>query len=108
MKLLRILILVSILLAAGAFLWLTAGTDAQTLLFDRLVLSHERLAYLVVVLCVLTLLSTLTGLPILYLSMAMGFLLKLAPALLICWGVNLLSVMVAFRMVRSAFTGYFQ
>jgi uncharacterized membrane protein YdjX (TVP38/TMEM64 family) len=108
LKLLRILILVSILLAAGAFIWLTAGSDARTLLFDRLILSDQRLVYVMVVLCVLTLLSTLTGLPIFYLSMAMGFLLKLAPGLLICWGVNLLSVMVAFLMVRSAFTGYFQ
>jgi uncharacterized membrane protein YdjX (TVP38/TMEM64 family) len=107
-RLLRILILVSILLAAGAFFWLTAGTDARTLLFDRLVLSDQRILYVMVVLCVLTLLSTLTGLPIFYLSMAMGFLLKLAPGLLICWGVNLLSVMVAFRMVRTVFTGYFQ
>jgi len=108
LKLLRILIIASILLATGAFFWLTAGTDAQTLLFDRLVLSDQRLVYVIVVLCVLTLLSTLTGLPILYLSIALGFLLKLAPGLLICWGVNLLSVMLAFRMVRSAFTGYFQ
>ena len=108
MKLLRILIIAFILLAAVAFFWLTAGTDARTLLFDRLVLSDQGLVYVMVVLCVLTLLSTLTGLPILYLSMAMGFLLKLAPGLLICWGVNLLSVMVAFWMVRSAFTGYFQ
>ena len=88
MKLLRILILSSILLAAGAFFWLTAGTDARTLLFDRLVLSDQRLVYVMVVLCVLTLLSTLTGLPILYLSMAMGFMLKLAPGLLICWGLK--------------------
>lgn len=108
MKLLRILIIAFILLAAATFLWLTAGTDARTLLFDRLVLSDQRLVYMIAVLCVLTLLSTLTGLPILYLSMAMGFLLKLAPGLLICWGVNLLSVMLAFWMVRSAFTGYFQ
>lgn len=108
MKLLRILIISSILLATGAFFWLTAGTDAQTLLFDRLILSDQRLVYVMVVLCVLTLLSTLTGLPIFYLSIAMGFLLKLAPGLLICWGVNLLSIMLAFRMVRSAFTGYFK
>jgi len=108
LKLLRILIISSILLATGAFFWLTAGTDAQTLLFDRLILSDQRLVYVMVVLCVLTLLSTLTGLPIFYLSIAMGFLLKLAPGLLICWGVNLLSIMLAFRMVRSAFTGYFK
>ncbi len=108
MKLLRIFILAFILLAAGTFFWLTAGTDAQTLLFERLVFTDQRLVYLVVVLCIITLLSTISGLPIFYLSMAMGFLLNLVPGILICWGVNLLSVMVSFWMVRSAFTGYFQ
>ena len=39
--------------------------------------------------------------------MALGFLLNLAPALLICWGVNIISVMATFFLVRFAFTDYF-
>lgn len=108
MKQLRILIIAFILLTVGTFVWLTAGTDAQSLLFDRIMLGDQRVVFLVLLISVLTLLSTLSGLPILYLSMAMGFLLNFTPALLICWGVNVLSVMASFFMVRSAFTEYFR
>jgi len=107
-KQLRILIIAFILLTVGTFVWLTAGTDAQSLLFDRIMLGDQRIVFLVLLISVLTLLSTLSGLPILYLSMAMGFLLNFTPALLICWGVNVLSVMASFFMVRSAFTEYFR
>lgn len=108
MKLLRIVIISFILLTAGAFIWLTAGTDAQTLLFDRIVVTDRGIVLLLFLIFALTLLSTLSGLPVFYLSMAMGFLLDLTPALLICWGVNVLSVMAAFVMVRKAFTVYFR
>lgn len=107
MKKLRIIIIAFILLTAGAFIWLTAGSDAQSLLFDRIMLSDQRIVILVLLISALTLLSTLSGLPIFYLGMAMGFLMNFTPALLICWGVNILSVMASFFMVRSAFTEYF-
>ena len=63
-------------------------------------MTDQRIVFLVLLISALTLLSTLSGLPIFYLSMAIGFLLNLTPALLICWGVNVLSVMAAFVMVR--------
>ena len=104
----RIVIITFILVTVGIFIWLTAGTDAQSLLFERIVVTDQRIVFLVLLISVLTLLSTLSGLPILYLSMAIGFLLNFTPALLICWGVNVLAVMASFFMVRSAFTGYFR
>lgn len=108
MKQLRIIIIAFILLTVGAFIWLTTGTDAQSLLFERIEVSDQRIVFLVLLISALTLLSTLTGLPIFYLSMAIGFLLNFTPALLICWGVNVLAVMASFFMVRSAFTEYFR
>ena len=108
MKQLRIIIIAFILLTVGAFIWLTAGTDAQSLLFERIVLTDQRIVFLVILICALTLLSTLSGLPILYLSMGIGFLLNFTPAMLICWGINVLAVMASFFMVRSAFTEYFR
>ncbi|MBE9518733.1 MAG: VTT domain-containing protein [Bacteroidetes bacterium] len=108
MKQLRIIIIAFILLTVGAFIWLTAGTDAQTLLFERIVITDLRIVFLVILICAFTLLSTLTGLPIFYFSMAIGFLLNFTPAMLICWGVNVLAVMASFFMVRSAFTEYFR
>lgn len=108
MRALRIIIIAIIVLAIGAFIWLTAGTDAQSLLFERILITDQRIVFLVLLLSALTLLSTLSGLPILYLSMAIGFLLNFTPALLICLGVNLISVMATFYMVRFAFTDYFR
>jgi uncharacterized membrane protein YdjX (TVP38/TMEM64 family) len=108
LKALRITIIAIIVLAIGAFIWLTAGTDARSLLFEGILITDQRMVFLVLLLSALTLLSTLTGLPILYLSMAIGFLLNFTPALLICLGVNLLSVMATFYMVRFAFTDYFR
>lgn len=108
MRLLRIIILVFILGTVGIFILLTAGTDAETLLFERILALDQRTMLLVLLICSFTLLSTLTGLPILYLSLALGFLLNLTPALLLCWIVNFISVMATFFMVRFAFTSYFQ
>jgi uncharacterized membrane protein YdjX (TVP38/TMEM64 family) len=107
-KQLRIIIIAFILLTVGAFIWITAGSDAQSLLFERIVLTDQRIVFLVIIICTLTLLSTLSGLPILYLSMGIGFLLNFTPAMLICWAVNVLAVMASLFMVRSAFTEYFR
>ena len=104
----RIIIIAFILLTVGAFIWITAGSDAQSLLFERIVLTDQRIVFLVIIICALTLLSTLSGLPILYLSIGIGFLLNFTPAMLICWGVNVLAVMASFFMVRSTFTEYFR
>jgi uncharacterized membrane protein YdjX (TVP38/TMEM64 family) len=104
----RIIIIIFILITVGIFLYLTAGTDAETLLFERILLLDQRTMLLVLLICSFTLLSTLTGLPILYLSIALGFLLNLTTALVLCWAVNLISVMTTFYMVRFAFTSYFE
>ena len=108
MKALRIIILAFIVITVGIFIYLTAGSDAETQLFDQILPMDQRTMLLVLLICSFTLLSTLTGLPIFYLSIALGFLLELTPALLICWGVNLISVMLAFGVVRFAFTSFFQ
>ncbi len=108
MKALRIIIIAIIVLTIGTFIWFTAGTDAQSLLFERIMVTDQRIVFLILLLSAIILLSTLTGLPILYLSMAIGFLLNFTPAILICTGVNLVSVMATFYMVRFAFTGFFQ
>ena len=108
MKQLRIIIVAFIVVAVGAFVWLTAGTDPESLLLGRLTVTDQRLVLLVLLLCAFTLLSTFSGLPIFYLSLAMGFLLHFIPAMLICWAINIVAVMGAFYLVRYAFTGYFR
>jgi len=107
MKQLRIAIVVFILITVGTFIYLTAGSDAETLLFERIIVMDQGTIYLVLLICAFTLLSTLTGLPIFYLSMALGFLLNFTPAILICWIVNIVAVMATYYMVRFTFTAYF-
>lgn len=108
MRAIRFIIIGFILITVGIFLYLTAGSDAETLLFERILVLDQRTMLLVLLICSFTLFSTLTGLPILYLSIALGFLLHLVPALLLCWAVNFISVMATFLMVRFAFTAYFK
>ncbi|MGW8316295.1 MAG: TVP38/TMEM64 family protein, partial [Bacteroidales bacterium] len=107
MKQLRIIIIAFILVAAGIFIYLTAGTDPETFLFDRIMVADRQTIPLVLLLCAFILLSTLTGLPVFYLGMALGFLLNFTPALLISIGINLVAVMAAFYMVRYVFSDYF-
>lgn len=108
MKQLRIIIISFIIVAVGVFTWLTAGNDPEALLLERLAATDQHLVLLVLLLCAFTLLSTLTGLPIFYLSLAMGFLLHFVSAMIICWVINTVAVMGTFYLVRYAFTDYFQ
>jgi uncharacterized membrane protein YdjX (TVP38/TMEM64 family) len=108
LKQLRIIIIAFIAVAAGAFIWLSLHNDPGILLSERLAGSDRGLVPVILLLAAFTLLSTLTGLPVFYISLSMGFLLDLVPALLICWGVNIVAVMAAFYMVRFAFSGYFR
>ncbi|MCK5136576.1 MAG: VTT domain-containing protein [Bacteroidales bacterium] len=108
MKQFRIIIIAFILITIGAFIYLTAGTDPESLLFERIMVMDQHHLALILLLCALTLLSTFTGLPIFYLSLAMGFLLNFTPAFLICWGVNIVAVMGTYYMVRFAFSSYFE
>jgi uncharacterized membrane protein YdjX (TVP38/TMEM64 family) len=108
MKLIRIIIIAIILIAVGIFIWLTIGTNAETLILNRLAFADQHMVLLVLILCAVTLLSTLTGLPIFYLSLSMGFLLNFLPAMMICWGINVVAVMGTFFMVRFAFSDYFR
>ncbi len=107
MKQLRIIIIAFILITVGTFIYLTAGSDPETLLFERIMVMDQHHVYLILLICAFTLLSTLTGLPLFYLSMALGFLLNFTPALLICWAVNIVAVMATYYMVRFTFTAYF-
>jgi len=62
-KLLRIIIIVLILVAVGIFIWITAGSNPEELLLERLTMADQHQTYAVLILCAFILLSTLTGLP---------------------------------------------
>ena len=108
MKVLRIIIIAFIAITVGSFIYFTAGTNPETLLFERIENLEQHHFYLILLLIALTLLSTITGLPVFYFGIALGFLLPLLPALIIGWNISLLSVMATFYMVKFAFYRYFK
>lgn len=105
---LRIIIITIVILALGGFIYFTAGKDTQQILLRSLQYLEPHLFYLVAVIFVLTLLSTLTGLPVLYLSVALGFFIPYLPALALAWGIHLLAVMNTFFMIRKVYSANFR
>lgn len=97
-----------IAIAVGVFLYLTVGQDPEAMLLERVAAYQQHLVAWVLLLCALILLSTLSGLPVFYLVVALGFLLDFIPAMLISWAIGLVSVMATFYLVRYAFTSYFK
>lgn len=108
MKFLRITIITVILLIVGSFIILTSGNDPQQLLLKSMEYLESHIFYLVLVIFTLTLLSTLAGLPVLYLSVALGFFIPYLPALALAWVIHLFSVMTTFYMIRRVYSDYFR
>jgi uncharacterized membrane protein YdjX (TVP38/TMEM64 family) len=108
MKFLRITIITIIILALVGFIYFTAGNDPQQMLLGSLQYLESHLFYLVAVIFVITLLSTLTGLPVLYLSVALGFFIPYLPALALAWVIHLIAVMTTFYMIRKVYSAYFR
>lgn len=107
MKYLRIIIVALILIAIGGFIWFTAGSNPEEMLMERLSVTPENLVLTTLLLSAFILLGTLTGLPVMYINMALGFTLSFVPAMIFSWGVNLLAVMLSFYLVRFLFSAYF-
>lgn len=107
MRYVRILIVTLILAAIGSFVWITAGSNPEEMLLEGLSQAQQNPVLTTLLLSAFVLLGTLTGLPVMYINMAMGFTLSFVPAIIFSWGANLLSVMLSFFMVRFLFSAYF-
>ncbi len=108
MRFLRIAVIVVIAAFLGGFFLATSGTDKQQLVLDSMEGWSTHHIWLILVVFGLTLLSTLTGLPVLYLSIALGFFLSYLPALALSWAFNLLAVMITFLFIRKLYSDYFK
>ncbi len=108
MKILRIVLISLIFLLLGTFVFLTVREDPQELVINILENQNNSLFWLVIIIAGLTIFSTLTGLPVLYLSIALGFFLEFVPALIFSWLINFVAVILTFYMVRKVFTAYFR
>lgn len=107
MKLLRITLIIVILLFIGGFYYLTFSSDPQSILFELLEDRNQGFTWIILIVFGLILLSTLTGLPVLYFSIALGFFMNYIPALAIAWIINLAAILLTFFMVKKVFSSYF-
>lgn len=108
MKTLRIIVVSAIIVILVLFFWFTAGSDPQALLIHAMEEWDTRHFILIMMILLLTMISTLSGLPVFYLAVALGFFIPFFPSLLLAWAINLAAVMLTFWMVRSLFYAYFK
>lgn len=107
-RFLRIAIVMLMLLFASGFFVFTFEQDPGEMLRAWLDNNESGNHLVVLIIAGLTLISTLAGLPVLYLAVVMGFFLPFLPALGFTYLINLLAVIATYGMVRSTFSGYFK
>ncbi len=107
MKFLRIAIILLILLALAAFFLFTADNDPQEIILDLIRGEQHGYFWIILIISGLTILSTLTGLPVFYFGVALGFILPLPAALALSWAINLAAIMLTYLMVKKVYYNFF-
>jgi len=108
MRTLRLLFLLVLLLALASFIFLAANKDPEQWLISSIEHIIDRPLTLVLIITLITIGSTLAGLPILYLAITLGYAFGFTGGLLLSWLINLLAVMITFTSVRYLFADYFR
>lgn len=91
-----------------AFIFYASENDPQKELLDLIKDWDANFFWIILIILGFTLLCTITGLPVLYLGVALGFLLNYLPALLLAIAMNLVAVMLTYFMVKNLFSEYFK
>ncbi len=108
MKYLRIAIIALIVLMLVAFFYFTLDNDPQSMLLDSIEEWRQKYIWIVLIIFGITLVSTATGLPVLYLGVALGFFLRYLPALIFAWAINLVAIMGTYWIVNKVYSDYFK
>jgi uncharacterized membrane protein YdjX (TVP38/TMEM64 family) len=108
MKTIRILVILAILTALALFFFFTASSDPQALLINAMEEWDTQHVLLITMIFLMTIISTLVGLPVFYLAVALGFFIPFFPSLVLAWAINLTAILLTFWMVRSLFYEYFK
>lgn len=108
MKFLRIAIIAIIAIALASFFYFTLDNDPQSILLHSIEEWRQEYFWIVLIIFGITIISTATGLPVLYLGVALGFFLRYLPALAFAWGMNLVAIMLTYLMVNRIFSSYFK
>lgn len=108
MRTLRISIVFFIILVLSGFFYISTEIDPQQFILQLFENAAKQYVTIVLVIAALTVFSTMTGLPIFYFSVALGFFLPFLPALGLAWIINLVAVMVTFWMLKNVFLESFK
>ncbi len=108
MRFLRIAIVFIMLLFFGGFFYISSETDIQQVLIEFLQHSESHYLWIILIIFGICLISTISGLPVLYLSVALGFFFKFLHALALAWTINLLAILGTFLLVRGVYGEYFK
>lgn len=108
MRTLRIIIVFFIILVLSGFFYITTEIDFQQFILNLFDNAKDKYAAIVLVIAALTIFSTMTGLPVFYFAVALGFFLPLLPALGLAWLINLVAVMATFWMLKHVFLESFK
>jgi len=108
MRILRLLFLLLLISAATAFFLLASSHDPEQWLFHTVELVGDNPLILILLIAILTISFTLTGLPVFYLSMVLGYVFGFAGGFILAWLINLLAVSITFVSVRYLFADYFR
>jgi uncharacterized membrane protein YdjX (TVP38/TMEM64 family) len=96
-----------VILVMGGFFYITTETDPQQFIFDVLQQWDAKYVWIVLIVFGLTVFSTLTGLPVFYLMVALGFFMSFLPALGLSWLINLVAIMTTYFVVKKIYSSYF-
>jgi len=96
------------LLFASGFFVFTFDQEPGEILIQYLKQLESQQTLVVFIITAITIVSTLAGLPVLYLGVAMGFFIPFYPALAITWLINLMAVMTTYWLVQHVFADYFR
>lgn len=108
MRTLRISIVFFIILVLSGFFYVSTEIDPQQFIIQLFENAEKQYVVIALVIAALTIFSTMTGLPVFYLSVALGFFFPLLPALGLAWFINLVAVMATFWMVKHVFLESFK
>jgi len=108
MRTLRISIVFFIILVLSGFFYISTEIDPQQFIIQLFENAEKQYVLIALVIAALTIFSTMTGLPVFYFSVALGFFLPLLPALGLAWFINLVAVMTTFWMVKHVFLESFK
>jgi uncharacterized membrane protein YdjX (TVP38/TMEM64 family) len=108
MRTLRISIVFFIILVLSGFFYISTEIDPQQFILQLFENAEKQYVAIALVIAVLTVFSTMTGLPVFYFSVALGFFLPFLPALGLAWIINLVAVMATFWMLKHVFLASFK